>query len=325
MPVDPENKLLDINQLVEFDKRIAPIARHRSTNVDYPSGIFSIEITNRCPLKCVMCARTHDMTRATGDMDYGLFRKIVDELSSSHPEWSRHSPVRLHGFGESLVHPQFDDMIRYAQQRNVCTCLSLNPIVLTDSISVRLLDAEPSLLYISLDGHDDASFASIRGLPAAYEKSKANLMRFLEHKATIRSRTQIVLSMINFGLNEPSIARMQKHWESVTGIDAVRIKAFCTWDGNADAVNRLAGITAATANVRQNVTCRWPWRSVSVLWDGDVVPCCFDFDKRFVLGNLGFETLASIWHGPRMHSLREEFISNSVTNQLCRNCSNLTA
>jgi radical SAM protein with 4Fe4S-binding SPASM domain len=118
---------------------------------------------------------------------------------------------------------------------------------------------------------------------------------------------------------------MQQYWESVTGIDVVRIKAFCTWDGNADAVNRLAGIAPAQATIRQNVTCRWPWRSVSVLWDGDVVPCCFDFDKRFVLGNLGFETLASIWHGSRMQSLRAEFIGNNVTNQLCRNCSNLSA
>ena len=44
------------------------------------------------------------------------------------------------------MHPQFDDMIRYAEQRNVNTCLSMNPLVLTDAIAARLLDAAPSLL-----------------------------------------------------------------------------------------------------------------------------------------------------------------------------------
>jgi hypothetical protein len=53
MPEELENKLLDINQLVEFDNRIAPLARHRSIDVDYPSGVFNIEITNRCPLNSV--------------------------------------------------------------------------------------------------------------------------------------------------------------------------------------------------------------------------------------------------------------------------------
>jgi len=323
MPEALKFKLLDNKQFTEFDLRIAPVAQDRSVFVEYPSGVFNIELTNRCPLKCVMCARTSDMTRAEGIMEAGLFRKIVDELASSNPEWSTHAPVRLHGFGESLVHPQFDEMIIYAEQQDVNTCLSMNPIVLTDAVATRLLNAAPSLLYMSMDGHDDASFERIRGLPHAYEKSKANLLRYLERKAATSCRTQIVLSMINFGLNEESIAIMRKYWESVAGIDEVRIKSFTTWDGNAEAVNRLAGITPATSTAPRKVTCRWPWRSVTVLWDGDVVPCCYDFDKRYSLGNMSSETLASIWNGVRMRALRAEFISGVVTNPLCHNCPDL--
>ncbi len=323
MPEAQKFKLLDSQQFIEFNKRIAARAQDRPVEVEYASGVFNIELTNRCPLKCVMCARTFDMTRSEGIMEFGLFRKIIDELSTSNPEWSAHAPVRLHGFGESLVHPQFDDMMRYAEQHNVDTCLSMNPIVLTNAVATRLLDAAPSLLYMSLDGHDDASFERIRGLPAAYEKSKANLLRYLERKVASGCRTQIVVSMINFGLNEESIAIMQQYWESVAGIDEVRIKSFGRWDGNAESVNRLAGITPASTIAPRVVTCRWPWRSVTVLWDGDVVPCCLDFDKRYVLGNVGSESLASIWNGAPMRALREEFISGVVTNPLCHNCPQL--
>jgi radical SAM protein with 4Fe4S-binding SPASM domain len=316
-------KLLDSDQFLEFDKRIARLASDRAVQVDYPFGVFNLELTNRCPLKCVMCPRTVDMTRQEGLMNGDLFRKVIDELAASHPEWSRQAPVRLHGYGESLVHPQFDELIRYAEQRGVVTGLSLNPIMLTDDVARRLLDAEPSLLYIALDGHDDASFAAIRGLPAAYIKSQANLLRFLERKKNMNSRTRVVLSMIDFHLNEASIERMREYWTKLDGLDDVRIKAFVTFDGNAESVNRLASIQPAGGSMQRNVTCRWPWRSMSVLWDGDVVPCCYDFDKRYVIGNVASETLSSLWNGPRMQALREEFASGRVTNPLCRNCPEL--
>jgi radical SAM protein with 4Fe4S-binding SPASM domain len=139
----------------------------------------------------------------------------------------------------------------------------------------------------------------------------------------MHSRIQVVLSMIDFDLNEESIARMRAYWESVAGLEEVRIKGFITWDGNSEAVNRLAGIEPVVTQEPRAVTCKWPWRSVTVLWDGDVVPCCRDFDKRLVLGNVASETLSSIWNGPRMKALRAEFISGVVTNSLCRGCTAL--
>ena len=42
--------------------------------------LFNIELTNRCPFKCVMCARTHSMTRAQGDMTFDMFSRAIDVL-----------------------------------------------------------------------------------------------------------------------------------------------------------------------------------------------------------------------------------------------------
>jgi radical SAM protein with 4Fe4S-binding SPASM domain len=237
-------------------------------------------------------------------------------------------PIRLHGFGESAVHPQFDHFIRYAEERGVNTCLSVNPIVLTPEISDRLLDAGPSLLFMSLDGHDDETFSQIRGLPHAYGRSKANLLRFLDCKRQRGITTKIVLSMIDFSLNDKSIGVAREYWSGIDGIDDIRIKPFCDWDGNATSVNQLIGINSnpAAAHSRTGpVVCQWPWTSVTILWDGSVVPCCFDFDKRYVLGNAGSESLQEIWQGPRLRALRREFITGDVTNSLCRNCSSLRA
>jgi radical SAM protein with 4Fe4S-binding SPASM domain len=290
------------------------------TIVDRPFGIFNIELTNRCPLRCVMCARTNNMTRAEGLMDFELFRKVIDELVEANPRYATTSEVWLHHFGESLVHPQFSRFVAYASARGVYTCLSINPIMLTRKISLGLLRARPSQLYISLDGHDNESFEKIRGLKNAYERSKRHLLEFLRLKKAMGSKTRIVFSMIRFDMNRDSFEPAMAYWRGVEGIDSVMAKSFVTWDGNAEDVNRFS----PTPQIKgDKVTCRFPFEKMTVTWDGDVVPCCYDYDKRYVLGSARFQTLAEIWNGAPMRKLRREFIDNNVTNPLCRNCKSL--
>jgi radical SAM protein with 4Fe4S-binding SPASM domain len=64
---------------------------------------------------------------------------------------------------------------------------------------------------------------------------------------------------------------------------------------------------------------------MTVTWDGDVVPCCFDYNKKLVLGNVSGSTLSEIWNDSPMKNLRREFIENKISNPLCKNCGNLHA
>ena len=45
-------------------------------------------------------------------------------------------------------------------------------------------------------------------------------------------------------------------------------------------------------------------RGVAVCWDGRVVPCCRDFDARYVLGDPNHSTLLEVWNGVNMVKLR---------------------
>ena len=87
---------------------------NRKTISHNPFAIFNIELTNRCPMKCIMCPRTYDMTRAKGFMDYELFKNIVDEYFAINVALLKKDDLWLHNFGESLLHPQFDKFIKYA-------------------------------------------------------------------------------------------------------------------------------------------------------------------------------------------------------------------
>jgi radical SAM protein with 4Fe4S-binding SPASM domain len=299
-------------------------AQNRTQTVSYPFTIFNIELTNRCPFKCVMCARTNNMTRAQGLMDFDLFQRAIDEFVLANPQAARHAEVWLHGFGESLVHPEFAKFMRYASARGIQAALSINPFMLTERVAHELLEARPAHLYCSLDGHDNESFEQIRGVKNAYDLSKQRLLDFLKRKVEGGYNTRITLSMINFPLNASSIQQLGDYWRSIPGIDEFLSKSFINWDGNAQDVNVLTA-SQPTAPQKPQVTCDFPWRRMTIKWDGDVVPCCLDYDKRYVLGNLTHQTLAEIWNGSPMQALRQEFISNEVTNPLCRNCDQLRA
>lgn len=296
----------------------------RTPVVTKPFGLFNIELTNRCPMRCVMCPRTNNMTRAKGHMDFELFTRIIDELISANTDYIHHQPVWLHHFGESLMHPKFAECIQYAVKKGVVTCLSINPLMLKPEVSIALLGANPDILYISLDGHDDASFESIRGVKNAYHRSLENLNGFLKQKQKTGSECRVVLSMIDFDINRHSIEETRAHWESQPGVDEFLMKQFSTWDGNAEDINQLqAGDGADPVNLSDRVECNFPWERMTVLWDGTVVPCCNDYDMKLSLGNLRESTLSDIWNGPEMQQLRNEFISNHVTNPLCRRCEKL--
>lgn len=292
------------------------------TVLDTPFSVFNIELTNRCPFRCVMCARTGNMTRPQGLMDFGLFRKVIDEYVLENPKQAAQADCWLHHFGESLVHPDFDRFVAYASARGVPAALSLNPLMLKRPTALALLRARPAKLYLSIDGHDDASFERIRGVADAYDASVRNLLDFLKLKKSFKSKIQVIVSMIDFGLNGDSIARKRDYWSNLDGVDAFFAKEFVTWDGNAPDVSILAGDRPPQ---QDHVTCRFPWSRLTVTWDGDVVPCCYDYDKRYVLGNVAKQSLKEIWNGGPMRSLRREFLDNRVSNPLCQNCDYLRA
>jgi len=56
--------------------------------------VLMIENTNHCNAECVMCPRD-TLSRKRGFMDFGLFEKIIKEVSSV----KRKPVTHLHGFG----------------------------------------------------------------------------------------------------------------------------------------------------------------------------------------------------------------------------------
>jgi radical SAM protein with 4Fe4S-binding SPASM domain len=62
------------------------------------------------------------------------------------------------------------------------------------------------------------------------------------------------------------------------------------------------------------------WHSCVVTWDGKVVPCCFDKDAHFVLGDLAKNSFSEIWNGEQYRQFRKSLLKSRSEIEICKNC-----
>ncbi len=279
--------------------------------------IFQIESTNHCPMNCVMCPRQY-MKRKKGFMDFALFKKIVDQLNGY---MGKTEFIRLHHFGDPLVHPEIGKFIDYAHDNGLKVSISVNPILLTNSISNNIIRSKIDQIQISLDGVDDETYKQIRGKAADYKIAENNIRNFVNLKLEKRKlNLRVIVGIVLMDATKELINEFKKRW-TIDGVDKVMVKSFSAF-GNKD----LLGLGDETS--RNHITkyalkhpCYWPWRDIVVLWDGRVVPCCWDYDGKVVLGDLNKQTLKEIWNGENMKELRKQHINKDFGDNLfCGKC-----
>jgi radical SAM protein with 4Fe4S-binding SPASM domain len=270
-----------------------------------------IELTNICPFRCPFCPRgvPGKLVRPTGKMDLALFERLLDQ---AHPNQAAWRPLELHHLGESLVHEQVDRFIAAASERGLPTEMSCNAAMLTPDRGRRMLDAGLHRLIISLDGMDSETALAIRGPAARYDLAERNLDALFSYASTLARPPSIVVQMLDLHRSRHQREAFLERWDR-SGYPFVHayIKDLVGPDPD----------TGEQSKTPPSYLCSYPWRSVVVLWDGRVVPCCMDADASYVIGDLNTMTLAEIWDGAKARSLREQLRNNSIPcGHLCDGC-----
>jgi radical SAM protein with 4Fe4S-binding SPASM domain len=64
------------------------------------------------------------------------------------------------------------------------------------------------------------------------------------------------------------------------------------------------------------------WSSSVITWDGKVVPCCFDKDAEYKLGDLTKISFSEIWNNKYQLSFRKQILTSRKNINICINCTN---
>ena len=275
--------------------------------------IHQIEPTNQCNCSCIMCPRDRYMTRDIGYMEMDSFQRLIGEIST-FPDGIKAKEIELFHFGESLFHPRILDMVHCTSLAGLKPVLSVNPANFSQDQIDRLSGSGPLKIIISIDSLNPDTFKAIRGPGADLHKAVSNTETLLRKSAGNRG-TEIVIRMIVMDINQDETESFRQFWQQ-RGIDPV-FREFFPWN------------TAALAELGRfrkyppHMPCPFPWQHMVVQWNGDVVPCCRDYNGTIQLGNIARSSLQDIWNG----SLYEDFRRNMATgNDLpacCRECLDL--
>ena len=152
---------------------------------------------------------------------------------------------------------------------------------------------------------------------AHYEREKAKVEQLLRMRRRAGSRfPQVMMSCLSLPGTRAEVEEFRAYWQP--RVEAVRIKPADGWDGSSERIN---GIVAESQYPVGDAVCSWPWQSVVVLWDGRVVPCCFDYDGKYVLGDLRRRSLAQIFNDEPMKELRRLLCERRADEvSLCKTC-----
>ncbi len=262
------------------------------------------EVTDHCNAHCIMCPREKH-TREHGTMDQDKYESSINEIV--HLGAKR---VVLTGFGEPMLDKGLEDKIAYAKGKGLKTYIITNGSAITERRAYLLLQAGLDEMRVSFYGMGvDTYNAVMKGLD--YSRTIESLMTFLSVRDTLKVKTKIHLSYLVMPENEKDVQAFIDFWEPK--VDAIEVWKPHNWVDGKDYRQREGLKT----------TCGRPENGpLQIQWNGDVVPCCYDYNNNIVLGNAFKEPVMGILNGEKYETLREQH-RNKLFPDYCAQCDQL--
>ena len=280
---------------------------------------ISTELTNNCNLHCPQCSSgSGQMTRARGFMEIGLFNKVMTELSPYLYS------VNLYFQGEPMLHPLFFTFVGNCKVPQ--KVVSTNGHFLSIENSDRIIRSGLSRLIVSLDGTDQETYSAYR-MNGNLENVIEGLKNVTKAKKKYSSSLKIELQFLVNSFNEHQIPHIRELAAKVQA--SLRLKSmqiinnsdFGSWLPS-ERIFRRYKIKEGSYIIKNSLPdrCARLWFNPVVTWDGKVVPCCFDKNAEYVMGDLKTDSFREIWEGPKYRMFRKSILTGRNMINMCRNC-----
>lgn len=243
---------------------------------------LELSVTGLCSRRCTFCPRIDPKVypNVREHFSVSAHQSLLEELAAE--EWA--GTISYSGFGEPMMHPQFEMLIKNA--RSIIPQARLEVVTNGDFLdknrAVKLDEAGLDLIIVSLyDGSEQLEkFLQLR---EDAEISPERLLLRIRYKSSVEHHG---LTISNRG-------------------------------GSIDL--SYLGINPLAEPMEH--PCFYPHYSIFVEFDGEVLLCCNDWTKRKPLGNVHDTGLLEIWNSSLMDSIRKNLLKgNRHFSEPCRSC-----
>lgn len=303
--------------------------------------LANIEITTRCNLKCVYCARSL-WKRHSKDMAKKMFSRILDLLPHAYR-------ITIVGLGEPLMHPHVVDFVAETASRGRRAAVVTNAMLLDEPMSYALIKAGLHSIAFSIDGPTQETASDVR-TGSDMNEIICNIKTFMEISKSTRPLSTAVFAAVS----KETALHMEQLVDLVKGLGVNilmltdlnfaqnRMSAVCeNKDEDIAATVRKALASAFSKKLpvlsvrgleelgmaerykkflllppselyRRSIKHTWcysPWQTVPVDVEGNITICDCQPDKQ--IGNILTQPFSEIWNGEAMMEHRRQMLCDA--------------
>lgn len=289
-----------------------------------PTSI-SLEPTTSCNLRCPECpSGLRSFSRPTGMLSDDTYKKVINELAPTL------SYLLFYFQGEPYLNPNFLEQVEYAASKKIYTATSTNAHYLNDDMAEKTVRSGLDRLIISIDGTTQETFEQYR-VGGRLSKVIEGTKNIVKWKKQLKSKKpHVIFQFLVVKPNEHQLDDVQVLAKEL-GVDEVVFKTAQIYDyenGSAlipsqEKYSRYKQLPNGKWTIKNKLVnhCWKMWHSCVITWDGKVVPCCFDKDAHYQLGEMDNESFATIWQGEAYQQFRASLIRSRSEIEMCKNCS----
>lgn len=319
--------------------------------IPLPVRRLHVELTNRCNFSCEFCPDQH-MQRPRGAMALSMAERILSHAGSQGLARQAH----FHVMGDPLLYPDLPQAVRYARASGLEAWITTNGALLTPDLLSALEEAGLSHLTISLQTPNAETFSLRGSRRLSFEEYRDRLvhtaraflagdggmgltlcfltnplrrfrapnapqMPLAESGKTLREQMGRWAEWIFDGTGQGAavfdvVARTRK----VGILKEGRVPLSSRLDFQVRAVGNWAAHFSGHVTQARFGFCPGLVENLGVLWNGDYVFCCTDYDGRTVMANAAHITLTEYLALPAVQGVAQGFQRYRVTHPYCRQC-----
>lgn len=304
-----------------------------------------IEPTIRCNFQCLTCSRPMDMAKTHEKVD--LEPEEMEQILRTLPSLQT---IKLQGLGEPFLHPNFEDILKKVQEKNIKIWLISHGGLLRKPNVRNLVHNYLTDFTVSIDSADPDNFVKIRpggstlpqileGLEALIEERDSGMSDVLIgvnatiSKMNLHEMEDIARLCMDLNVDYLSFANAENwliqgdvgHEESLKYIDSSQ--EFL------DQVNKKVGrlrlkllskgiILGHKTSSKRFGKCNWPFDSMYITVNGLTTPCCIrsKAETHSLFNILSGQPIDELWNGGKYQELRKAHIEGDETNKMCGSC-----
>lgn len=289
-----------------------------STIVSYVPEYIGLEVTNVCNFSCEFCPQNDSnhhsyvpKTYLNEDYCRLYLQKVRDAgIKTNLIHWTLD--------GEPFMNKCFYKLAWIGVEYNFTNAFFASNGTMCTQDNLLKFPLNKCHITLTIDYcNDEQMFENTRGKKGSWKKIKNNIESILNDKRL--NNVNIYLTDISSYIIKDK-EELKRRFNLLKNIfpKSKRISY------HTRAFHNATGIVKSNRKFDENkkyYLCPYPWTTLRIASNGDVVACCRDLRHKTVLGNLKEDDLFKIWNGENMQNFRKALIDKEpFRNKACAGC-----